>query len=129
MVGSPTRRASSPPTSAYPRATVMLTRSGRSCTGSGRIHCPQPDVAERRLIPWRASALSGGVPPVRQLNVVSFALLLFFVGAPTARPARAERGEGVPASDGVGGFAGAKPPELQTDLNSFMKEVLEKRDE
>ena len=66
---------------------------------------------------------------MRQLNVVSFALLLFVVGAPTARPARAERGEGVPASDGVGRFAGAKPPELQTDLNSFMKEVLEKRDE
>src|SRR5689334_19848940 len=27
-------------------------------------------------------------------------------------PARTERGEGVPASERVGGFAGAKPPEL-----------------
>src|SRR6185436_19397415 len=109
MVGRPTRRARSPPTSAYPRATVMFTRSGRSCTGSGRIHCPQPDEAGRRLIPWRASALSGGVPPVRQLTVVSFALLLFVVGAPSARLAGADWGAGA-----------------QTDLNTFMKEVLER---
>src|SRR6187200_2198095 len=127
MVGRPTRRARSPPTSAYPRATVMFTSSGRSCTGSGRIHCPQPDAAGRRLIPWRASALSGGVPPVRHLTVVSLATLLCFVGAPSARPAGAERGAGTPASDGVRGFAGTKSPEVQTDLNSFMKEVLEKR--
>ena len=49
---------------------------------------------------------------MRQLNVVTLALLLIVVGVPTARPAGAARGEGV-----------------QTDLNSFMKEVLEKRDE
>ena len=46
---------------------------------------------------------------MRQLTVFSFALLLFVVGAPTARPAGAER--------------------AQTDLNTFMKEVLERRDE
>ena len=32
------------------------------------------------------------------------------VGAPQARPAGAERGKGVPASDGDGGSGGAKPP-------------------
>ena len=36
--------------------------------------------------------------------------LLALVGAPKARPAGAERGEGVPASDGDGGSGGAKPP-------------------
>ena len=34
------------------------------------------------------------------------------LGAPQARPAGAERGEGVPASDGDGGAGGAKPPGL-----------------
>ena len=38
--------------------------------------------------------------------------LLALVGAPKARPAGAERGEGVPASDGDGGSGGAKPPGL-----------------
>src|SRR5687767_13673475 len=36
-------------------------------------------------------------------------------GAPTARPAGAERGEGVPASDGDGGSGGAKPPGGEAD--------------
>ena len=36
--------------------------------------------------------------------------LLTVVGAPQARPAGAERGEGVPASDGDGGSGGATPP-------------------
>src|SRR6187455_2443303 len=111
MVGRPTRRARSPPTSAYPRATVMLTRSGRSCTGSGRIHCPQPDAVVRRLIPWRASAQAecGSGPavckeiPVRHLTVVSVATLLLL--AAWQAPAR------------------TKSTELQTDLNIFMKEV------
>ena len=31
--------------------------------------------------------------------------------ADASEPAVAERGAGVPASDGVGGFAGAEPPE------------------
>ena len=35
---------------------------------------------------------------------------IFSPGAPQARPAGAERGEGGPASDGVGGSGGAKPP-------------------
>ena len=35
---------------------------------------------------------------------------LFGVGAPPARPAGAERGDGVPASEGDGGAGGAKPP-------------------
>ena len=34
------------------------------------------------------------------------------IGAPQARPAGAERGAGVPASDGDGGSGGAKPPGL-----------------
>jgi hypothetical protein len=34
------------------------------------------------------------------------------LGAPQARPAGAERGEGVPASDGDGGAGGAKSPGL-----------------
>jgi nucleotide-binding universal stress UspA family protein len=34
------------------------------------------------------------------------------IGAPKARPAGAERGAGVPASDGDGGSGGAKPPGL-----------------
>ena len=34
------------------------------------------------------------------------------LGAPPARPAGAERGEGAPASDGDGGSGGAKPPGL-----------------
>jgi radical SAM protein with 4Fe4S-binding SPASM domain len=38
--------------------------------------------------------------------------LLTLVGAPQARPAGAERGDGVPASDGDGGAGGAKPPGL-----------------
>ena len=38
--------------------------------------------------------------------------LLTRVGAPQARPAGAERGDGVPASDGDGGAGGAKPPGL-----------------
>jgi len=38
--------------------------------------------------------------------------LLARVGAPLARPAGAERGDGVPASDGDGGSGGAKPPGL-----------------
>jgi nucleotide-binding universal stress UspA family protein len=37
------------------------------------------------------------------------------LGAPKARPAGAERGEGVPASDGDGGSGGAKPPGLSND--------------
>src|SRR6478735_461430 len=36
-------------------------------------------------------------------------------GAPEARPAGAERGEGVPASDGDGGSGGAKPPGLMIE--------------
>ncbi len=35
---------------------------------------------------------------------------MFGLGAPQARPAGAERGEGAPASDGDGGSGGAKPP-------------------
>ena len=38
--------------------------------------------------------------------------LLTLISAPQARPAGAERGEGVPASDGAGGAGGAKPPGL-----------------
>jgi len=38
--------------------------------------------------------------------------LLTALGAPKARPAGAERGDGVPASDGDGGSGGAKPPGL-----------------
>jgi AdoMet-dependent heme synthase len=38
--------------------------------------------------------------------------ILTLIGAPQARPAGAERGDGVPASDGDGGSGGAKPPGL-----------------
>jgi radical SAM protein with 4Fe4S-binding SPASM domain len=38
--------------------------------------------------------------------------LLTLLGAPQARPAGGERGEGAPASDGDGGSGGAKPPGL-----------------
>ena len=41
--------------------------------------------------------------------------LLTLVGAPQARPAGAERGYGVPASDGDGGSGGAKPPGLMIE--------------
>jgi GNAT superfamily N-acetyltransferase len=37
------------------------------------------------------------------------------IGAAQARPAGAERGEGVPASDGAGGSGGAKPPALSVE--------------
>jgi Cytochrome c len=36
------------------------------------------------------------------------------VGAPQARPAGVERGNGAPANDGAGGSGGAKPPGLRT---------------
>ena len=41
--------------------------------------------------------------------------LLTLMGAPKARPAGAERGSGVPASDGDGGSGGAKPPGLMIE--------------
>ena len=48
--------------------------------------------------------------------------------APQARPAGAARGEGVPASDGVGGFAGAKPPvqelEAQHVLQTYKRQPV-----
>ena len=53
--------------------------------------------------------------------------LYVYDGAPTARPAEAERGFGVPASDGNWGSGGTEFPEQE--LDSFMKQVLEKRDE
>ena len=56
---------------------------------------------------------------------LTFAALLAVVTVTGA--AGAERGVGVPASDGVGERAGAKP--LAQELDVFMKEVLEKRDE
>jgi mono/diheme cytochrome c family protein len=40
------------------------------------------------------------------------------LGAPWARPAGAERGEGAPASDGDGGSGGAKPPGLVQDVGT-----------
>ncbi len=40
------------------------------------------------------------------------------VGAPEARPAEAERGIGVPASDGDGGSGGATPPGLVQDVGT-----------
>ena len=36
-------------------------------------------------------------------------------GGARSAPAGAERGEGVPASDGVGGSGGAKPPGFRVD--------------
>jgi len=43
-------------------------------------------------------------------------------GAPQARPAGAERGEGVPASDGDGGSGGAKPPGLGNDVKLIARD-------
>ncbi len=44
-------------------------------------------------------------------------------GARTARRAGAERGEGVPASDGDGGFGGAKPPGVDLTRREFIGAV------
>jgi GNAT superfamily N-acetyltransferase len=45
------------------------------------------------------------------------------VGAPQARPAGAERGNGAPASDGDGGSGGAKPPGSEiVSLRSFVED-------
>ena len=49
-----------------------------------------------------------------RLNLVPFGQAHIGLGAPQARPAGAERGDGVPASDGDGGSGGAKPPGLIT---------------
>ena len=43
-------------------------------------------------------------------------------GAPKARPAGAERGEGAPASDGDGGSGGAKPPGLSNDARLIARD-------
>jgi hypothetical protein len=44
------------------------------------------------------------------------------LGAPKARPAGAERGEGVPASDGDGGSGGAKPPGLSNEAKLIARD-------
>jgi nucleotide-binding universal stress UspA family protein len=44
------------------------------------------------------------------------------LGAPKARPVGAERGEGVPASDGDGGSGGAKPPGLSNDVKLIARD-------
>ncbi len=43
-------------------------------------------------------------------------------GAPKASPAGAERGKGVPASDGDGGSGGAKPPGLSTEAKLIARD-------
>jgi len=43
------------------------------------------------------------------------------VSAGARAPARTERGDGVPASERVGGFAGAKPPEVETTVKGVQR--------
>jgi radical SAM protein with 4Fe4S-binding SPASM domain len=65
----------------------------------------------------RANSMMSGLPtgarmPTARAEVSGAKPPGLIVGALQARPAGAERGDGVPASDGDGGFGGAKPPGL-----------------
>jgi hypothetical protein len=67
---------------------------------------------------------------VRELqNLIALVLMTVCLGSPQASPAGAERGIGVPASDGVRGSAGTKSPEQEQEIDAFMKQVLDRRDE
>ncbi len=71
---------------------------------------------------------------MRQLIGIGLAVLACFLtwaspAGATRQPAGAERGEGVPASDGDRGSGGTKPLGQSNDLDAFMKQVLERRDE
>jgi radical SAM protein with 4Fe4S-binding SPASM domain len=50
---------------------------------------------------------------------------LLAIGAPVARPAGAERGFGVPATDGDGGSGGAKPPGLVIEYGAESPKTIE----
>ena len=54
--------------------------------------------------------------------------LLTLGGAPKARPAGAERGNGVPASDGDGGSGGAKPPGQTIEYGAESPKTIEWED-